>query len=84
MLVLKFFPIAKMAERPEKVRDTVRGARIIKSPVKLFGNTLRRQWKLRLVVSEMDLSQSASRRTQATKQRCRNRLQHQFKKSESS
>ncbi|HEY2143376.1 MAG TPA: hypothetical protein VGH06_03395, partial [Candidatus Udaeobacter sp.] len=65
---LNLYPIVKRAERPEKVRDTVRGARIINSPVKLFRNTLRRQWKLRLVVSEIDLSQSASRHTQATKQ----------------
>ncbi|PYL44500.1 MAG: hypothetical protein DMF42_00805 [Verrucomicrobia bacterium] len=68
MLILNLCPIVKRAERPEKVRDTVRGARIIKSPVKLFASTLRRQWKLRLVVSEMNFSQSASRHTQATKQ----------------
>ena len=82
MLVLKFFPIVKMAERPEKLRDTVRGVRIIKSPVKL--SSLRRQWKLRLVVSETDSSGSETRCTQATKQHCGNRLQHQFKNSESS
>jgi len=84
MFILNLYPIVKRAERPEKARDTVRGARIIESPVKLFASTLRRQRKLRLVVSEMDLSQSASRRTQATKQQRRNRLQHRFKKSESS
>ncbi|PYL58117.1 MAG: hypothetical protein DMF31_09630 [Verrucomicrobia bacterium] len=71
-----------MAERPEKVRDTVRGARIIKSPVKL--SPLRRQWKLRLVVSETDSSGSETRCTHATKQYCSNRLQHWFKNSESS
>jgi hypothetical protein len=84
MLILSLYPIVKRAERPENVRDTVRGARIIKSPVKLFATTQRRRWKLRLVVSEMDLFQSASRSTQATKQGCRNPLQHRFKKSESS
>jgi hypothetical protein len=68
MFILNLYPIVKRAERPEKVRDTVRGVRIIKSPLKLFASTLRRQWKLRLVVSEMDLSQSANRRTQPTTQ----------------
>jgi len=76
--------MVKRAERPEKVRDTVRGARIIKSPVKLFATTLRRRWKLRLVVSEMDLSHSACRRTQPTKQWCCNCSQHRLKKPESS
>jgi len=76
--------MVKMAERPEKARDTVRGARIIKSPVKLSASTLRRQWKLRLVVSETDSSGSETRCTQATKQYCGNRLQHWFKNSESS
>jgi len=82
MLILRFSPIAKMAERPEKVRDTVRGARIINSPVKL--SPLRRQWKLRLVMPEMDSSRSETRCTHATKQYCGNRLQHWFKNSESS
>jgi hypothetical protein len=68
MLILNLFPIVKMAERPEKVRDTVRGARLIKSRVKLVPSTLRRRWKLRLVMSGMDLSQSANRHTQRTKQ----------------
>src|SRR6266498_4784753 len=36
MLILRFGPIVKRAERPEKARDTVRGARIIKSPVNLL------------------------------------------------
>ena len=84
MLILKCFPMVNRAERPENIRDTVRGARIIKSPVKLFASTPQRRWKLRLVVSKIDLSQTASRRTQATKQRCRKGLQHRFKKSESS
>src|ERR1044071_9228842 len=83
MLILNYFPIVQRAERPEKVRDTVRGARLIKSRVKLEASTLRRRWKLRLVMPGIGSSQSASRRTQRTKQRCRERLQHQFKKSES-
>jgi len=68
MLILNCFPIVKRAERPEKVRDTVLGARLIKSRVKLVASTLRRRWKLRLVKSGTDLSQSADRRTQQTKQ----------------
>jgi hypothetical protein len=74
MLILNCFPIVKRAERPEKARDTVRGARLIKSRVKLVPSTLRRRWKLRLVIPGMDSSQSAgalnpeSFRGQPTKQ----------------
>ena len=52
--------MVKRAERPEKVRDTVRGARIIKSPVKL--SPLRRQWKLRLVMPEFGYEPRLNRR----------------------
>src|SRR3954451_21655192 len=79
MFILNCFPIVKRAERPEKGRDTVRSARLIKSRVKLVPSTLRRRWKLHLTPG-IDSSQSANRRTQRTKQRCRERLQHQFKK----
>jgi len=68
MLILKFCPSVKRAERPEKAQDTVRGARFIKIPVKLVASILLRRWKLRLVVPGTDLSQSAIRRTQPTKQ----------------
>jgi hypothetical protein len=68
MLILNYFPILKRAERPEKARDTVRGARLIKSRVKLVPSTLRRRWKLRLGVPGINLSQNANRHTQPTKQ----------------
>src|SRR5258708_24665084 len=58
MLILNCFPIVKRAERPEKARDTVRGARLIKSRVKLVASTPRRRWKLRLVIPGTDLSRS--------------------------
>jgi len=52
MLILRFDPINKWAERIEGC--TVRSAPIIQSPFKQ--GTLRRRWKLRLVEPGLDLS----------------------------
>src|SRR6266849_4428199 len=82
MLILKFEPIVKWAERID--RCTVRGARITQSPFKQFTSTLRRRWKLHLVEPEMDLSRTVSRRGQPTKQRRCKSPHHVPKKSESS
>jgi hypothetical protein len=67
-MILKFDPIVTWAERPESIRDTVRGARISQGPFKQFASTLRRRRKLRLVEPEMNLSRTVSRRAQPTKQ----------------